>query len=244
MQTPTPLLLLPGLLCDEAVWRDQRAALNEIECVVPTYGHANTIAAMAQVALDSMAAPRFALAGHSMGGRVALEIARLAPERVERLALLDTGISALAAGEAGTREVAGRNALLDVARAHGMRAMGAQWARGMVHPDQLQTPLFDEILAMIERRTVEEFAAQIHALVHRPDATAVLVGLDCPVLLLCGREDGWSPLERHQEMHRLCPASRLVVVEHSGHMTTMEQPHAVSRALRTWMTYSQTKETI
>lgn len=241
-QRPT-LVLLPGLLCDAAVWRVQCAALTHADCLVPGYGPARSITDMARAVLDAVAAPRFALAGHSMGGRVALEIARIAPGRVDRLALLDTGTAPLAAGDAGVHEIAGRMALLATARAEGMRAMGAQWARGMVHPDHLETPVFGEILAMIERRTPDEFAAQIEALIHRPDARGVLRALACPVLLLCGRQDAWSPLARHEDMHRLCPASRLVVVEDSGHMTTMEQPQAVADALRSWMTNRITKET-
>lgn len=229
------LLLLPGLLCDDAVWRDQCAALHELECVVPHYGMAGSIGAMARVALAASGAPRLAVAGHSMGGRVALEIARVAPGRVERMALFDTGVASLAAGDAGAKEVAGREALLNVARSAGMRAMGREWARGMVHPDRLDTPLFDAILAMIERNSAERFAAQIEALIRRPDAREVLSGLRCPTLIACGRQDAWSPFAQHEAMHRLCPAARLAAIEHSGHMSTMEQPAAVTGLLREWL---------
>lgn len=229
------LLLLPGLLCDDAAWRDQRASLTQADCVVPHYGMARSLGEMARIALAAVTAPRVSVAGHSMGGRVALELARIAPERVERMALLDTGVDPLAAGEAGAKEVAGREALLRVARTAGMRAMGREWARGMVHPDRLDTPLFDEILAMIERSTAERFAAQIEALIRRPDARGVLAGLRCPTLIACGRQDAWSPFSRHEEMHRLCPGSRLAAVEQSGHMTTMEQPAAVTGLLREWL---------
>jgi pimeloyl-ACP methyl ester carboxylesterase len=115
-----------------------------------------------------------------------------------------------------------------------MREMGRQWARGMVHPARLDTPLFEEILAMIERKTPAIFEAQIHALLGRPDAREVFTGLQCPTLLLCGRQDAWSPLARHEQMHALLPCSRLVAVEDCGHMSTMEQPAAVSRALVEW----------
>lgn len=235
MKHQEAVLLLPGLLCDAAVWRDQCAALGDVECIVPDYGLASSVGDMARLALARVAAPRFALAGHSMGGRVALEIAKMAPERIERMALLDTGMAPLAPGEAGQREINERMALLQMARSRGMRAMGEQWARGMVHPAHLDAPVFGDILAMIERQTPDAFAAQLNALIQRPDATGVLAALQCPTLLLCGRQDAWSPLARHQDMHRRCPHSRLVVVEDSGHMTTMEQPQAVSRALREWL---------
>jgi len=242
MTTPTTipptstLLLLPGLLCDHAVWRHQQQALPEVQSLVIDYGECDSIEAMARLALAQVRAPVFSIAGHSMGGRVALEVARLAPERVQRIALMDTGTDPIAEGAAGEREVQGRMALLETARRDGMRAMGQVWARGMVHADRLATPLFDEILAMIERKTPDIFAAQLHALIHRPDARHVLAALPgATTLLLCGRDDGWSPLARHEDMHARVPGSTLAVIEHSGHMSTMEQPEAVTQALRTWL---------
>lgn len=229
------VVLLPGLLCDEAVWHEQRAALSFAECIVPSYGGAAAIEDMARLVLDGVAAPQFSLAGHSMGGRVALAIARMAPERVERLALLDTGMDPIAAGEAGASERAKRMALLQTARLGGMRAMGSQWACGMVHPDRLDTPLFGKVLDMVARFTPDVFAAQIQALLNRPDAGGVLRGLRCPTLLACGRQDSWSPLARHERMQALCPGAELVVIEDSGHMSPMEQPAQVSRALVAWM---------
>lgn len=234
--TPPTLLLLPGLLCDHAVWREQQAALPEVRSLVIDYGAADSIEAMARLALAQVEAPTFSVAGHSMGGRVALEIARLAPERVQRIALLDTGMDPIAEGAAGEREVQGRMALLATARRDGMRAMGQAWARGMVHADRLDTPLFDEILAMIERKTPDLFAAQLNALIYRPDARGVLAGLHGPsTLLLCGRDDAWSPLARHEDMQARVPGSTLAVIEHSGHMSTMEQSEAVTQALRQWL---------
>jgi pimeloyl-ACP methyl ester carboxylesterase len=113
--------------------------------------------------------------------------------------------------------------------------MGQAWARGMVHPDRLDTPLFEAILAMIERSSPAQFEAQIQALLARPDATALLPGIRVPTTLICGREDGWSPVSRHEEMQALIPGSQLAVIEHSGHMSTMEQPEAVSAALLRWL---------
>ncbi|KAF1023820.1 MAG: 3-oxoadipate enol-lactonase 2 [Paracidovorax wautersii] len=233
--TASSILLLPGLLCDEAIWQDQRAALGPERCIVPSYGHADSIREMARVALAAVSTPRICVAGHSMGGRVALEIASMAPERVERIALLDTGMNPLAPAEAGVREAEKRHALLQTAQRYGMRAMGEQWARGMVHPAHVEQPVFEEILRMIERKTPKVFGAQIKALLARPDARAVLSQLDCPTLILCGRQDAWSPESRHREMHALCAHSTLCMIEDIGHMTTMEQPAAVSQALLQWM---------
>jgi pimeloyl-ACP methyl ester carboxylesterase len=193
------LLLLPGLMCDTAAWQGQLDALSALaNCQALGYGQLNSIGAMAEHVLAHAPTPRFALAGHSMGGRVALEIVRRAPERVERLALLDTGFHPLQPGAAGEAERAGRFELLALARREGMRAMGRQWARGMVHSDRLGTTVFDEILDMIDRSSPDTFAAQIQALLDRPDATDLLPRIACPTLLLCGRDDGWSPLARHE----------------------------------------------
>lgn len=121
------------------------------------------------------------------------------------------------------------------APAKGMRVMGQQWARGMVHPQHLDTPVFEVILQMISRRTPDVFASQIQALLARPDATTLLPQIPCPTLLLCGRDDQWSPLARHEVMQQAIPGARLEVIEMSGHMTTLEQPQSVSRALAAWL---------
>jgi pimeloyl-ACP methyl ester carboxylesterase len=231
-----PLLLLPGLTCDRAVWADQIAALSaNAACLVPAYGELDCLPAMAQAVLRQ-APPRFALAGHSLGGRVALEIMRMEPQRVTRLALLDTGWQARPIGEVGDEEARRRQRLLDIANSDGMRAMGRDWVTGMVHPERLHDEaLIESILAMIERCSLRAFAGQIRALLNRPDASDVLPAIACPTLLLCGREDTWSPLARHEAMARLIAGSRLEVVERSGHMSTMEQPADVSAALKRWL---------
>ena len=235
MTSRPTVVMLPGLLCDAAVWAAQERALADADCVVPDYGLASSLPAMARLVLEQVRARRLHVVGHSMGGRVAFEMARLAPARIERIALLDTGYEPRDAGPAGQAEERNRLALLQVARERGMREMGLQWARGMVHPARVGTPVFEDILAMIERKSPAVFEAQIRALLARPDARPVLESLRCPTLLLCGREDAWSPLTRHQQMHAILPGSELVVVEDSGHMTTMEQPEAVNAALRRWM---------
>jgi len=231
------LMLLPGLMCDAAVWTHQRDALQfQAECVVPVWGLCESITAMAMQVLAVAPTEHFSLAGHSMGGRVALEVLRLAPQRVERLALLDTGTHALPAGEEGDQERTRRLALLAMAQAQGMRAAGDRWARGMVHPQQIDTPLFESILAMLERSSPEQFCAQIHALLNRPDAGPLLPTIKCSTLVLCGRDDVWSPPAQHAAMRAAIAGAQLCVIDCCGHMSTMEQPHAVNEALREWLT--------
>ena len=230
------LLLLPGLMCDASIWAPQVQALAaHVRCVVPDWGLKDSLTAMAQQALDQAPAGQFALAGHSMGGRVALEVMRLAPERVSCLALMDTGTHPLAAGEAGEKERAGRMALLALAQSQGMRVMGQQWLRGMVHPQVLDSSLFESMLDMLERSSPEQFAAQIQALLSRPDAGLGLAAIRCPTLVLTGRQDLWSPPAQHECMAQAIPGAELVIIEDSGHMVMLEQPEAVTAALRGWL---------
>jgi len=232
----TDLLLLPGLLCDRAVFEPVLPVLEEhARCLVPEYHDERSLAAMAQRVLRD-APERFALLGHSMGGRVALEVMRAAPQRVARIALLDTGYQPRPDDESGAHERAERLALLDVARTQGMRSMGQRWVQRMVHPDRLaDAPLIDDILDMIARRSTVDFAAQIQALLARPDASDVLAAIDVPTLVLCGRDDAWSPLARHQDMAARIVHSTLAVIEQCGHMCTMEQPHPVAAAVVGWL---------
>jgi len=226
------VLLLPGLLCDHTVWNDQSDALGEFaEVIIPDFRCASSIPAMAQLVLDaagSSSNPRFAVAGHSMGGRVALEVFRMAPDRVERLALLDTGVHPRAAGEESKRQE-----LIDLARTHGMTALAARWLPPMLHPDH-SALLLQRLTEMVERSTPETFTNQQRALLDRPDARTVLPDIRCPVLVLCGRQDAWSPVPQHEEIAASIPQSKLVMVEECGHMSPAEQPGAVTSALREW----------
>jgi pimeloyl-ACP methyl ester carboxylesterase len=231
----TPIVLLPGLVCDEAVWAHARAAFETRAPVsVPDYGLLDSLEAMAEKVLRE-APPRFALAGHSMGGRVALEVIRRAPERVSALALMDTGVQPLASGEPGEREAAGRHGLLAVAREEGMAAMASRWVQGMVWPSRLtDSVLIQAVVDMFARRSAEMFAAQIRALLARPGARELLGRIRCPTLVLCGEQDSWAPAQRHREMAALIPEAKLVLVPECGHMCTMERPEAVTGALLDW----------
>lgn len=235
--TSTTLVLVPGLMCDEAVWADVRKHMGATAngAVVPDHGLCQDIEGMAVQILQSVPGP-LAVAGHSMGGRVALEMRRLAPERVRRLALLDTGYLSRPAGPAGQAEVDKRQALLDLARREGVEVMARTWAQGMVHPSRLtDTALMDGIVAMFARRTPAHFASQIQALLARPDASQTLKSIGGPVYLLCGAQDSWSPVAQHQAMSELLSHSVLTVIESAGHMAPMEQPESVAKVLSEWI---------
>ncbi len=230
------LILIPGLLCDATVWPSQRAALEDLADVrVAEHGLHDTLPGIAQSILAT-APPRFAVAGHSMGGRIALEIFRAAPERLIGMALMDTGHKPVPAGKAGEEEAAGRYALLATARRDGMRAMGRLWVQGMVHPSRLgDAALIDGILDMFESKSPELYAAQIHALLNRPDGAPLLPLIHCPTLVLCGHDDSWSPVQRHREIAAAIPRSTFVDIPNCGHMSTLERPDAVNVAMRAWL---------
>lgn len=230
------LVLAPGLLCDAGVWPDQQRDLAPMARVsVAEYGDCDTLCDMARQLLAA-APPRFAIAGHSMGGRVAMEVFRAAPERVAAVALIDTGVQAVAAGAAGQRERDSRLELLEFARREGMAPMARRWVQNMVHPTRLaDSRLIDTIVAMFARRSPELFAAQIRALLTRRETESLLPSLRCPVLVLVGQDDVASPPAQHAAMAALAPGSRLVVVPECGHMSTLERPDAVTAALREWL---------
>jgi len=119
--------------------------------------------------------------------------------------------------------------------------MGQEWMRAMVHPERLHDPaLVEAILAMIERQTPDTYAAQIDALLSRPDVADLLRGLRLPTLVACGRQDAWSPLVQHEEIAALIPGSRLVAFDDCGHMAPMERPAAVATALAAWLSMPAT----
>jgi pimeloyl-ACP methyl ester carboxylesterase len=230
------LLLLPGLMCDGAFWAPWLLALPPaLTGQVVDYGDAGSITAMAEAAL-AVAPPQFALAGHSMGGRVALEVVRLAPERVQKLILLDTGYLALAPGNKGETEKAGRMALIAVARKDGVPTMCQQWVKGMLHPQRTDdAELVGPIIEMFARKTADRFERQQHALLNRPDASAVLQGLSMPTLLLCGRQDAWAGVAQHEAMQAQAPQAQLSVIEDAGHMVLMERPQPTIDALNKFL---------
>jgi hypothetical protein len=176
------------LICDQTVWQKQMDALADIAgCWVADYESLDTIPAMAEAVLRA-GPDRFSVAGHSMGGRVALEIYRRAPERIQRIALLNTGYLPLAEGAAGQEETRKRAELVALAQAQGMRAMLRQWLPPMIDTRRRDdTVLVNAIVEMMSRKTPEIFAAQVRALLGRPDAGPVLEQIRCPALLLTWR---------------------------------------------------------
>ena len=231
MPAAPTICLLPGLLCDATVWGSQAAAFaGKGEVHVADLWGPSSFASMAEKVLDETSGP-LAVVGHSMGARVAFEMWRIAPERVERLALLSTGFH-----PPGAQEEPKRMALVKLAYEQGMAAVAERWLPPMVHPDRIHDDaLMAPLRAMVCRATPEIFEGQQRAGLTRPDAGPYLDQIACPTLVMVGREDGWSPPSQHEEIARRIKGSELVLVEHSGHMVTVERPEPVNQALVEWI---------
>jgi pimeloyl-ACP methyl ester carboxylesterase len=227
----TPLVLVPGLLCTRALWAAQLTGLADVaQMTVADHMRHDTMTGIAESILAA-APSEFALAGLSMGGYIAFEVMRLAPERITRLALLDTG------SRADTPErSAMRRELIAAAEKDGTRAVQERLLPILVHKERLtDKPLIDAVLQMGQDTGVETFRRQQMALMGRPDSRPKLPSIACPTLVLVGREDALTPLELSQEMASGIPKAKLEIVADCGHLSTMERPQQVNNALQSWL---------
>lgn len=227
-----PLLLLPGTLCDATLFTHQVEHLRDVAVPQAVDVHRqHTLEAVAAYVLAQVEGP-FAVAGLSYGGIVAFELWRQAPERVAKMALLNTNPypAALATREAQQRFVG-------MAHLGEFRGVTTDFLKDvMLHPDhQKDLALRQNVLDMAQTIGIEGFVNEVKAQLARPNSMPDLPQITCPVLVLTGREDNVVPLPAHEAMAAALPNSRLVVVEHCGHLSTMEQPEIVTQALREWL---------
>ena len=222
------LVLVPGLSCDARLWRDVIAGL-QARCTVGDVAQDDTIAGMAERILRA-APPRFALAGLSMGGYVALEIIRQAPERVSHLALLDT--SARADDDA---RMAMRRAGMAAAAAGRFDTVARLQLPGVLIAEHLETPLAQDVQAMTLRVGVAVYVAQQTAIMARIDSRPFLAEIAVPTLVGVGEGDALTPLALAEEMAWAIPGAELVVFPKSGHVPSMENPEAVIAAMTVWL---------
>ena len=227
----TPLVLLPGMMCDERLFAPQISELSKQREVhfAQISGH-DTITELAADVLNNAPAV-FALAGLSMGGIVAMEVLSQASERVERLALLDTNPLA---------------ELSDVAKRRGPQidAVKNGQFKEIIRDEMKPNYLFDgvkkpETLKLCMDMALDigpdAFIRQSIALRDRVDQKNTLRTYKRPALVLCGRHDVLCPLERHELMHTLLENSKLEILEDAGHLPTLEQPKITTIALASWL---------
>ncbi|MYA88399.1 MAG: alpha/beta fold hydrolase [Boseongicola sp. SB0662_bin_57] len=226
-----PLVLIPGAMCDGRLFSPQIAEFSAERpvMIVPPIGAAK-ISDLALRLLD-FAPPAFALAGLSMGGIVAMEVIRQAPDRVRRVALMDTNPFPEPAEKAALRDAQIENVVNGGLR----KVMREEIMPNYLADGSAKGPLLNLCLAMAEDLGPEVFAEQFRAVQSRPDQSASLRGIAVPTLVLCGQEDRLCPVDRHEFMHDAIPGSMLIIVPGAGHLPTLEQPARTNEALGEWL---------
>lgn len=223
------LILVPGLLCDARLFAPQLPALAARTSVrIAETRLDDTLAGMAERLLAE-APERFALCGLSMGGYVCFEVMRRAPERVSRLALLDTQARADTA-EAAQR----RKDLMALAERGEFLGVAPRLLPLFLHPAHLER-LAPTVTAMAASVGKEAFLRQQRAILARPDSRPLLPSIGCPTLVLCGRQDQLTPPALHEEMAAAMPEATLVVLPGCGHLAPLERPRAVTAQLLAWL---------
>ena len=225
------LVLVPGLGCTAALFSAQIEALSALVSVeVADHGSDDSLETIARRLLAA-SPERFSLAGLSMGGYVALEVMRGAPERVARLALLDT-----TARPDGAEARERRLRLIGLAEAGRLGEVHALLWPQLVHPDRIGDAALEEIVrGMVTNTGADAFIRQQQAILGRPDSRPLLPTLELPTLVLVGREDAITPVEVALEMSDALPDATLAIVERCGHLSTLERPEAVTAALGAWL---------
>ncbi len=230
--TKTPLILIPGVLCNATLFAPQVAALADIADIHVTDEHMrhDDIGAIAEAILAD-SPDRFAVAGLSFGGYIVFELLRRAPERISHAAFLDTSARADTDERRAAREK-------DLARVGEGRFVGVseRLLSYFMHPDHLaDDALKEKVKNMTQRVGADAFTRQTKAVMSRPDSLPGLAAIKCPTLVLVGADDQMTPPKLAREIHQGIAGSRLVEVPHCGHLATVEQPEAVNAALREWL---------
>jgi pimeloyl-ACP methyl ester carboxylesterase len=235
--TKTPLLLVPGLLCSPRLFAPQVAALSDIaDIVVPDWRTAplsifDTWEKTARWVLGQMPSTKFALAGLSLGGMIAVEIMQIAAERVSRLALLDTGMRSQNAAEQAVRRA--RIRLASEGRFE--LVLGLQMSRFLPAYRLPDKKLVDEVMTMCTETGVEIYKRQEELAAIRVDRRPDLPKIRCPTIVVCGRDDVATPLAFSEEIATAIKDSELSVIEQCGHLITMEKPEETNALLRKWL---------
>ncbi|WP_193142730.1 MULTISPECIES: alpha/beta fold hydrolase [unclassified Meridianimarinicoccus] len=227
----TPLVLLPGMMCDARLFAPQIAAFEGARPVhVLPITEADTVQDLARLVLDR-APDRFALGGLSMGGIVAMEVIRQAPDRIAGAAFLDTNPKAEVPEVAAMRDPQMAKAL-----AGELRAVMRDEMKPLYLADGPNKPAILALcMQMAEDLGPEVFVRQSRALASRPDQQDTLRTVSVPTLALCGAEDALCPVHRHELIRDLVPGARLEIIPNAGHLPTLEQPDATNAALRRWL---------
>jgi len=226
----TTLVLIPGLASGTQVWAPVAAAVRPGMAVHDAdVSRDATIAAMAERILGEVAGELIAV-GHSMGGRVAMEMARQAPDRLRGLVLANTGHHPKRDGEEIQRQK-----MIDLGNAD-IGRLADEWLPPMLDPARVgDAALMAALKAMVVAAGSAVHERQLRALLTRPNAAAYIAQISCPILLVCARQDGWSPIAQHQDIANLAADAELAIVDNAGHFAPLERPEQVTAAITGWL---------
>lgn len=227
----TPIVFLPGLLCNHALFNPQTEILSpKYPISVTDLTQRDSVSGLARHVLDE-APDRFTLVGLSMGGYVAFEIMRQAPSRVARLVLFDTSARA---DDDETKRM--RRGLIALSTQGRFKGVTQRLMPRLIHPDRLgDAALTQTIKAMAAEVGREAYLRQQTAVLNRPDSRALLAEIACPTLVVCGRQDALTPLQRSAEIAAGIRGAAFEIVEQAGHLVTLERPDEVNRVLTRWL---------
>lgn len=229
----TPLILLPGMLCDARLWHHQVTHLSDIADIhIPALTEHTSIAALAKHVLKG-APERFALAGLSMGGYVAFEIIRQAPERVEKLALIATSARPDTLDQTEIRK-----RLMSLAEHGKFKGVTPRLLPSLIYHEKARNDeeLCQLVMDMAAETGQEAFVRQEEAVINRPDSRPALADISCDTLIICGDHDQRTPLECSREMEKAIPNSELHIFEDCGHLPPLEKPEETTELMREWLT--------
>lgn len=232
MTSHPPLLLIPGLLCDDRLWQNQINHLKDIvDCTVAVTTEQDSIATIAHSVLQA-APPRFALAGLSMGGYIAFEVMRQAPDRVTKLAIFDSS-----ARPDTPEQQERRRLLIGLSRTGQFKGVTPRLLPMLIHPDRMQdAALTGTITTMAEHIGRDAFCRQQTAILNRIDSRPSLATITCPTLIVGGQQDAITGPALLEEISSHIYGSRIEMIDHCGHLSPLEQPEIVNSLMRRWLT--------
>ncbi len=225
-----PVVFIPGLTCTGTLFSSQISSLKERPVIIAETCGLSSIEAMANQLLEH-APDKFALLGLSMGGYIAMEVIRQAPNRVTRLALMNTN-----ARNDTPAQTQLRHSQMEIARKGGFHKIAALQYNQFVHPARHDdTALRRIVFDMADEIGAENFLRQQEAIIHRRDQRPHLTAIQCPTMIVAGEEDNLLPLDRCQEMHSAISKSMLHIIPDCGHLSTLEHPTHTCTLIRDWL---------
>ena len=227
----TPVVMIPGMMCDERIFAHQIEELGtDTEVYIADISKYSSIQELASDVLEN-SPPKFFLVGHSMGGIVAMEMCSQEPDRIEKLVIMDSNPKP----ELEETKLKREPQIRDVISGNLAQVMKEEMKPNYLADSYKQKDILNTCMEMALTLGPEVFVRQSRALQSRDDQQSTLKDLDIPVLIMCGSEDKLCSLEKHELMHNIINDSKLEVVMGAGHMPTLEQPQKTTEVIKSWL---------